>query len=260
MSGFSRTNLYRMRAFHLAYRDTNEIVPQAVGQISGSGPPEIMAGIPWGHNVVLVEQVKGASARLWYAHKTVEQTDADEQKGYADSSHAELADGTRGFRRSRRQSRLNGVWRPPIGAEGFCIAEDRRRGQETCAELRTYTPRGAKIIERLPQDVRRRIPSVEGSSSERQLHAGLSLRRDPGSQLCKRRLHKSPVPQLDACRESGEPQEANLVRRGFLRGSALLSSQASLLCSDRGSLPSPQQWRAELDGEARDSWDKDELS
>jgi uncharacterized protein DUF1016 len=30
MSGFSRTNLYRMRGFYLAYRDAPEIVPQLV--------------------------------------------------------------------------------------------------------------------------------------------------------------------------------------------------------------------------------------
>ncbi len=72
LSGFSRTNLYRMRAFYLAYRDASEIVPQAVGQFAESGFPEAMAAIPWGHNVVLVEQVKALSERFWYARKVVE--------------------------------------------------------------------------------------------------------------------------------------------------------------------------------------------
>jgi predicted nuclease of restriction endonuclease-like (RecB) superfamily len=72
LSGFSRTNLYRMRAFYLAYRDAPEIVPQAVGQMAAGGPPEALAAIPWGHNVVLVEQVKEPAARLWYARKAVE--------------------------------------------------------------------------------------------------------------------------------------------------------------------------------------------
>ena len=72
LSGFSRTNLYRMRAFYLAYRDAREIVPQAVGQIAETCLPEAVAGIPWGHNVVLVEQVKELPARLWYARKAVE--------------------------------------------------------------------------------------------------------------------------------------------------------------------------------------------
>ena len=72
LSGFSRTNLYRMRAFYLAYRDAREIVPQAVGQMAETCLPEAVAGIPWGHNVVLVEQVKELPARLWYARKAVE--------------------------------------------------------------------------------------------------------------------------------------------------------------------------------------------
>jgi predicted nuclease of restriction endonuclease-like (RecB) superfamily len=72
LSGFSRTNLYRMRAFYLAYRDAREIVPQAVGQLAESGLPHALAGIPWGHNVVLIEQVKDTAERLWYARKTVE--------------------------------------------------------------------------------------------------------------------------------------------------------------------------------------------
>ena len=40
LSGFSRTNVYRMRAFYLAYQDLAQIVPQAVGQSSDEGLPE----------------------------------------------------------------------------------------------------------------------------------------------------------------------------------------------------------------------------
>ena len=72
LSGFSRTNLYRMRAFYLAYKDVSEIVPQAVGQMAEGGFPEAVAAIPWGHNVVLIEQVKDPATRLWYARKAVE--------------------------------------------------------------------------------------------------------------------------------------------------------------------------------------------
>jgi predicted nuclease of restriction endonuclease-like (RecB) superfamily len=71
-SGFSRTNLYRMRGFYLAYKEALQIVPQAVGQIAQEGLPEALTGIPWGHNVVLIEQVKDLSERLWYARKTRE--------------------------------------------------------------------------------------------------------------------------------------------------------------------------------------------
>jgi hypothetical protein len=61
-----------MRAFYVAYKDASEIVPQPVGRIAGGGPPDALIGIPWGHNVVLVEQVKNLAERLWYARKSVE--------------------------------------------------------------------------------------------------------------------------------------------------------------------------------------------
>jgi predicted nuclease of restriction endonuclease-like (RecB) superfamily len=69
MGGFSRTNVYRMRAFFLAYRDL--IVPQAVGQIPEE-PPAATTEIPWGHNVVLVERVKDPAEPLCYAKASVE--------------------------------------------------------------------------------------------------------------------------------------------------------------------------------------------
>lgn len=60
VSGFSRRNLYRMRAIYLAYRDDPEVVPRIVAQI------------PWGHNAVLLEKLETNERRLWYAQQTVE--------------------------------------------------------------------------------------------------------------------------------------------------------------------------------------------
>jgi hypothetical protein len=37
MSGLSRTNVYRMRAFYLAYEPEDEIVPRPVGQLAERG-------------------------------------------------------------------------------------------------------------------------------------------------------------------------------------------------------------------------------
>lgn len=71
VSGFSRSNVFRMRAFYLAYR-TPEIVAQPVRQIAEDAPPESVAHLPWGHNVVLFQKVKDADQRLWYAAKALE--------------------------------------------------------------------------------------------------------------------------------------------------------------------------------------------
>ena len=60
LTGFSRSKLFSMRQFYLAYRDMGPIVPQLVGQI------------PWGHNLVLLEKEKDLQKRLWYAEKTIE--------------------------------------------------------------------------------------------------------------------------------------------------------------------------------------------
>jgi len=69
--GFSRTNLYRMRAFYAAYPKSPAIVPQAVGQ-NVSPLPEPVLHIPWGHNVILIEKVKNPAQRLWYASQVIE--------------------------------------------------------------------------------------------------------------------------------------------------------------------------------------------
>lgn len=47
------------------------ILPQAVAESFGV-PPEPVASLPWGHNVVLLQKVKPAADRLWYARKAVE--------------------------------------------------------------------------------------------------------------------------------------------------------------------------------------------
>ncbi|MFO0966333.1 MAG: PDDEXK nuclease domain-containing protein [Gemmataceae bacterium] len=84
MGGFSRTNVFRMRAFYLAYagdaakvpqavgQKDDPSVPQLVGQVDSENLPQLAAEIPWGHNVWLVEKVKDPIERLWYAAKTLE--------------------------------------------------------------------------------------------------------------------------------------------------------------------------------------------
>ncbi len=59
MTGLSARNLKYMRAFAEAYPD-REVVQQVV------------ARLPWGHNVRLVESVKDDAERLWYARQAAE--------------------------------------------------------------------------------------------------------------------------------------------------------------------------------------------
>jgi predicted nuclease of restriction endonuclease-like (RecB) superfamily len=107
MAGFSRHNLYRMRAFYLGYSRANSIVAQPVlqlpkerknrgiptgtefvaqpvlqmraanlkpliGELNPEQPPAILTAIPWGQNVLLLQKLKDPALRLWYAHKAIE--------------------------------------------------------------------------------------------------------------------------------------------------------------------------------------------
>ena len=60
VSGFSRTNISRMRSFYKAH--------EQAGLMENS----VFTTIPWGHNVVLLEKLKNDDERLWYAHKSLE--------------------------------------------------------------------------------------------------------------------------------------------------------------------------------------------
>lgn len=59
MKGFSSRNLKYMGAFAEAYPD-KQIVQQLVAQI------------PWGHNVRILDKVKDDNERLWYIQQTIE--------------------------------------------------------------------------------------------------------------------------------------------------------------------------------------------
>jgi hypothetical protein len=52
LKGFSRSNVFNMRAFYSAYSK----IQQAAGQFEG--PPDFCLGIPWMHNVILFRKSK----------------------------------------------------------------------------------------------------------------------------------------------------------------------------------------------------------
>jgi len=93
MGGFSPANVWRMRAFFLAYRQSDAILAQPMRELAtGEKPsnsedmklaqavrvlpapvlPHATAEIPWGHNITLIEKVKDPVQRLWYAAKALE--------------------------------------------------------------------------------------------------------------------------------------------------------------------------------------------
>ncbi|WP_259336111.1 PDDEXK nuclease domain-containing protein, partial [Clavibacter californiensis] len=60
MKGFSRSNLFYMRAFAEAWPDRDHVVQQAVGLL------------PWGHITVLLGKLDDRAARDWYAARAAE--------------------------------------------------------------------------------------------------------------------------------------------------------------------------------------------
>jgi predicted nuclease of restriction endonuclease-like (RecB) superfamily len=83
--GFSRANLLFMRAFADAWSETPIVLqpvrqlPPATGAIVQSSlaplqvaPPEPMASLPWGHNLLLLHKLEKPADRIWYAAKAIE--------------------------------------------------------------------------------------------------------------------------------------------------------------------------------------------
>ncbi len=64
IEGFSPRNIWRMRAFRLAW-ERNE----APTDVEHEFVPQAVAEIPWGHNVILLEKLHGTAQRLWYAQQ-----------------------------------------------------------------------------------------------------------------------------------------------------------------------------------------------
>lgn len=64
IQGFSRSNIFRMRAFYLAYEKISAI-PRQLQNLP-------IFNIPWWHNVILLTKLKNNEQRIWYAQKSLE--------------------------------------------------------------------------------------------------------------------------------------------------------------------------------------------
>lgn len=64
IEGFSRSNIFSMKAFYEAYKN-----PTAVGQLEDMS----ILRLPWGHNTLILSKTKNVEEALWYAQKSIEQ-------------------------------------------------------------------------------------------------------------------------------------------------------------------------------------------
>lgn len=72
VEGFSERNIWRMRAFYLAYAGEQLKLAQPVREAEKSKLPQVVAEIPWGQNILLLEKIKNPIQRFWYAQKVLE--------------------------------------------------------------------------------------------------------------------------------------------------------------------------------------------
>jgi predicted nuclease of restriction endonuclease-like (RecB) superfamily len=71
-TGFSAQNIWKMRAFFIAWTDEVSNLSQPVRELDGRNLPSVVSEIPWGHNTELIFKLKEPSERLWYARKAIE--------------------------------------------------------------------------------------------------------------------------------------------------------------------------------------------
>jgi predicted nuclease of restriction endonuclease-like (RecB) superfamily len=70
--GFSASNIWRMRAFFLAYRSSERNLAPVARDSGGAGLPASVPKLPWMHHVVLIEKVKDREEREWYVSQALE--------------------------------------------------------------------------------------------------------------------------------------------------------------------------------------------
>lgn len=77
VKGFSVRNLKLMTQFYREYSNIPLMGQQTVAQLDksrlSSKGQHVVAQIPWGHNVLLMQRIKDKNARFWYMQKTIEQ-------------------------------------------------------------------------------------------------------------------------------------------------------------------------------------------
>jgi len=72
MQGFSVRNIKYIRQWYLFYNQKDKIGQQPVAQLDKEKVQQLVAQIPWGHNLKIVSKCKNIDEALFYIHKTIE--------------------------------------------------------------------------------------------------------------------------------------------------------------------------------------------
>lgn len=72
MQGFSVRNIKYIRQWYLFYNQKDKIGQQPVAQLDKEKVQQLVAQIPWGHNLKIVSKCKNIDEALFYINKTIE--------------------------------------------------------------------------------------------------------------------------------------------------------------------------------------------
>jgi predicted nuclease of restriction endonuclease-like (RecB) superfamily len=72
VAGFSSLNVWRMRAFYLAWTEELRNLSQPVTEFEIAELSQLVKELPWGQNLVLIHKLDDPLARIWYMRKTIE--------------------------------------------------------------------------------------------------------------------------------------------------------------------------------------------
>lgn len=72
MRGFSLSNLKYIKQWYLFYSAHESIGQQLVGRLKKTKVQQLVAQIPWGHNLVIISKIKDTNEALFYVQKIIQ--------------------------------------------------------------------------------------------------------------------------------------------------------------------------------------------
>jgi hypothetical protein len=166
IEGFSPRNIWRMRAFHLAWGRSEGVppavdskdrkkLPRAMADLESQFLPQAVAEIPWGHNVTLLEKLNNTTRRLWYAQQAT-------ANGWSRSMLMNFYLAAVDDQLRHPEDKLS-IGLILCKTRSRVIAEYALRNVSTPVGVARYT---TKLMESLPAELKDSLPSLEAIEAE----------------------------------------------------------------------------------------------
>ncbi len=123
---------------------------------------QVVAQIPWGHNITLLTKVKVSAEREWYAHAAIE-------NGWSRSVLVHQIESKLYQRQGKAVTNFAGHLQSDNPSIGLILCKDKNRLVAEYALKDTAKPMGIseyRLIESVPADLQGSLPSIEQIESE----------------------------------------------------------------------------------------------